>query len=228
MLRYVSTRNPPIEEGAPRQSRNLARAERERLCDLALTLGADAPTLCGDWTVKDLLAHLLVRERDPIGASGIWMPGLGKVTEWAMDRTARGDLEDLVQKLRSPGLSPVNIPLVDKAFNTLEFYIHHEDIRRAQPSWEPRELTSYEHSQIWAALKTMGRGLVRNAGVPLAMHRTDKDKRFVLKRGKDPVTVSGLPSEVALFLYGRPHHDGVTLDGPEDSVATLESSSLGL
>ena len=227
MLRYVTTRNSSIE-GAPPPSRNLARAERERLCDLALELGADAPTLCGDWSVKELLAHLLVRERDPIGSSGIWMPGLGRVTEWAMDRTARGDFADLVEKVRSPGLSPVNIPLVDKAFNTLEFYVHHEDIRRAQSSWAPRELTSYEQAQIWAALKMMGRGLVRSAGVPLAMHRTDKDKSAVLKGGKDPVTVSGLPGEVALFLYGRPHYEGVTLDGPEDAIATLKSSSLGL
>lgn len=209
-------------------TRNLARAERERLCDLALALGADAPTLCGDWTVKELIAHLLVRERDPIGASGIWVPGLGGVTQWAMDRTARGDLGTLVERVRSPGLSPVNIPLVDKAFNTLEFYIHHEDIRRAQPSWEPRELTSYEQSQIWAALKRLGRGLVRNAGVPVTMHRSDKDQAVVLKRGSDPVTVSGLPGEVALFLYGRSQHDGLTFEGPEASISTLKSATLGL
>jgi uncharacterized protein (TIGR03085 family) len=209
-------------------SRNLARSERERLCDLALSVGADAPTLCGDWTVQDLLAHLLVREGNPIASSGIWVPGLGGITQWAMDRTARDDLDTLVGRLRSPGLSPAAIPLVDKAFNTLEFYIHHEDIRRAQPSWEPRELTSYEQSQIWAALKRLGRSLVRNAGVPVTMHRTDKDKSVVLKGGSDPVTISGLPGEVALFLYGRSQHDGVTCDGPEESIATLGSATLGL
>ena len=36
-------------------TRTLALDERAALCDTALALGADAPTLCGDWTVKDLL-----------------------------------------------------------------------------------------------------------------------------------------------------------------------------
>ena len=48
----------------------LARRERAALCDLALVLGEDAPTLCGAWTAKDLVAHLLVRERSPLAVSG--------------------------------------------------------------------------------------------------------------------------------------------------------------
>jgi hypothetical protein len=52
-------------------SASLARRERADLCDLALVLGEDAPTLCGGWDAKDLVTHLLVRERRPIGASGI-------------------------------------------------------------------------------------------------------------------------------------------------------------
>ena len=44
----------------------LARRERHELCDLALTVGEDAPTLCGDWIVKDLVVHLLVRENRPM------------------------------------------------------------------------------------------------------------------------------------------------------------------
>ena len=49
---------------------HLALDERAALCDTALAVGADAPTLAGDWTVKDLLCHLLVRERSLLGAAG--------------------------------------------------------------------------------------------------------------------------------------------------------------
>ncbi len=41
--------------------------ERAELCDLFDELGPDAPTLCGDWTTADLAAHLVVRERNPLG-----------------------------------------------------------------------------------------------------------------------------------------------------------------
>ena len=50
--------------------------ERDALCDTALEVGEDAPTLSGDWTAKDLLCHLLVRERSLIGAPGIQVPFL--------------------------------------------------------------------------------------------------------------------------------------------------------
>ena len=46
----------------------MARTERDALCDLALQLGESEPTLCGDWSVKDLVVHLLVRERSPAAA----------------------------------------------------------------------------------------------------------------------------------------------------------------
>jgi len=209
-------------------SRNLASTERQRLCDLALEVGAEAPTLCGDWTVQDLVAHLLVRERNPIAASGIWFRPLGGVTEWAMRRTARSPLESLVARLRSPGLSPVAIPVVDRAFNSLEYYIHHEDIRRARRSWLPRELTSYEQGQIWAAIKVAGRGLVRHSEVPVTIRRSDKEASAVLKGGADPVVVTGLPGELALFLYGRAQHRGLTFDGPKDAVAALRKANLGI
>ncbi len=48
-----------------------ARRERLALCDLFLEVGPDAPTLCGDWTARDLAAHLVMRERRPDGAIGI-------------------------------------------------------------------------------------------------------------------------------------------------------------
>ena len=40
-----------------------------------------------------------------------------------------------------PGrLSPFALPGVDKLLNTTEYVVHHEDVRRAQPGWEPRAL----------------------------------------------------------------------------------------
>ena len=119
----------------------LAQTERSELCDLALQLGEDQPTLCGDWTVKDLVVHLVLRERSP-AAVGILVPPLSGLTDAASRHLARTDFAVLVERLRGgpPRWSPVALPPVDAAVNTLEYLVHHEDVRRAQPTWSPRDL----------------------------------------------------------------------------------------
>lgn len=201
---------------------SLARTERTALCDLALVLGEDAPTLCGDWTTKDLVAHLLVRERSPIGAVGIAVRPLAGLTDRAMARASRSDFGVMVERLRSPGLTPYALPPVEKAFNTLEYFVHHEDLRRAQPDWTARTMSRHDESLLWSAAKVAGIGLVRPAGVPVRITRSDREAAATLRRGSDPVVATGLPSELALFLYGRPSV-GVELTGPPDRVEALRS-----
>ena len=198
----------------------LARTERTALCDLALALGEDAPTLCGEWTAKELVAHLLVRERSLLGAAGIALSPLAGLTDRAMARTARADFGVMVERLRHPGLSPYALPVVERALNTLEYFVHHEDLRRAQPDWTPRQLARRDESMLWSAAKVAGIGLVRPAGVPVRIARSDRDATATLRRGADPVVATGLPSELALFLYGRPSV-GVELTGPPDRVTAL-------
>ena len=53
---------------------NLARTERLRLVDAARRAGEEAPTLCEGWTTRDLATHLVIRERHPGAAAGIFMP----------------------------------------------------------------------------------------------------------------------------------------------------------
>jgi len=207
--------------------RSLARAERERLCETALAVGPDAPTLSGDWDVRSLLAHLLVRERDPIGAAGIQVGALASLAERSMERYAGRDFADLVSAVRR-ARTPLALPLVDDVVNTLEFFVHHEDIRRAQPGWEPRLLTRAEESALWTAVKIAGRGLVRPAGVPVSIRRSDGGATASLRRGADPVVVTGLPSEIVLFLFGRKATRGLDLTGPEASIAALRDADLGV
>src|SRR4051794_3718951 len=93
-VRLVLTR-PPYDRPMTR----LARAERAALCDLALQLGEDQPTLCEGWTVKDLVVHLLVRERSP-AAVGIVVPPAARLTTLASRRRARQPFAELVETLR--------------------------------------------------------------------------------------------------------------------------------
>lgn len=207
---------------------SLARRERRELCDLALALGEDAPTLCAGWDAKDLVAHLLVRERRPLASLGIAVPGLSGLTEREMARMRRREFAVLVERLRRPGLTPYTLPLVDRLANTLEYFVHHEDLRRAQAGWEPRGLDPADQALLWSQLRLAGRGLVRRAGVPVEVRRSDTGETAVLRRGSDPVVVTGLPSEIALLLFGRDRAHGLTFDGPEDRVARLRGADLGI
>ena len=206
---------------------SFARAERARLCDLAAETGPDAPTLCGDWTVRDLMAHLVLREHSPLSA-GIVVPPLAGLTDRATARKAeRKSFDDLVERVRKP-LSPMALPGVDAALNTAEYFVHHEDVRRAVPGWEPRVLDASEQDALWRIVRVSGKGLVRPAGVPVVARRSDTGAKTVLRPGSDPVVVGGLPSELVLFVYGRSNVRDLTFDGPADRVETLRTAKLGI
>ena len=211
---------------------SMSLSERAALCNTALEAGEDAPTLCGSWTVKDLVIHLLVRERDPIGATGILVPQLEGLTERASRRLAGQDFTSLVERVRGgpPRWSPMALPPVERSINTLEFFVHHEDIRRATPGWEPRELTTRDQKALWKAIGVAGKGLVRPAGVPVEIRwaRDDRVRSATLRKGVDPVVVTGSPAELVLFLFGRAEHGPLDFAGPEASVRALRREDLGI
>ncbi len=208
--------------------KTVAQQEREQLLDLALELGSDAPTLCGDWRVKELIAHLVVRERRPIGALGITIKPLAGLHDGAVAKVAdQQSLDLMVGKLRD-GFSYLKLPGIDPLVNTLEFFIHHEDVRRAQPGWEPRELDARTAATLWKAVGVSGKGLIRPAGVPVTIVNATTGSTAVLRGGSDPVTITGEPAELALFIYGRDQTRGLQFDGPEASVTRLKNAKLGI
>lgn len=210
----------------------MSRTERAALCNTALEAGEDAPTLCGDWTVKDLVIHLLVRERDPLGATGILVPRLESLTQRSTRRLTAHDFTSLVERVRKgpPKWSPLAVPPLDRAANTLEFFVHHEDVRRAAPGWEPRELTALEQKAIWKSIAMAGKALVRSIGVPVEIRWAgeEKERSAVLRKGTEPAVVSGAPAELAMFLFGRDQHRALEFGGAEESRAKLLAGDLGL
>ena len=210
---------------------SLARRERAALCATALAVGPDRRTLCGDWDVRELVVHLLVRERS-VASVGIAVPPLARLTELESRRVARTDFATLVERLRTgpPLWSPFRLPKVDELANTLEFFVHHEDIRRAAPDAEPRALAAGEEALLWSLVNRAGRGLVRSAPVGVVLENATTGSRAELggSRGAGEVVVRGLPSEVTLFTFGRQPQARVDLDGPPEAVAALTESSLGI
>jgi len=208
-----------------RVTASLARRERADLCDLALEVGADSPTLCSGWTAKDLVVHLLVRERSPLGGAGIVASPLAGFTRRSSERYAERDHTALVDRLRSPG-GMFAIPVVDKAANTFEYLVHHEDLRRGRPGWEPRELDPADVDALWAQLRKgivfVGRKLPR----PTVLRRGDTGDSVVARKGGEPVTITGDVVEIVLFLFGRDATRGLTFEGPDEAVDAVRAADL--
>ncbi|MEV4348953.1 TIGR03085 family metal-binding protein [Actinoplanes sp. NPDC049596] len=201
-----------------------ARRERQFLSDLLLSLGPDQPTLCEGWTTRDLAAHLVVRDRRPDASAGMLLPPLREHGERVRRAKASQPYEKVIQELRTPPWwSPVSNPLLDEVANTAEFFIHHEDARRAQPSWTPRSLDEGEQAALWKALRMTGKLVLRRAHLPVEI-RSEGFGAFTV--GEDPVAVlSGTPGELTLFLSGRKDAAQVTIEG---DAARLREAPLGL
>ena len=135
-----------------------AKAERAALADTLEAVGPDAPTLCTGWAARDLAAHLLLRERHPVASAGILVSRFPATPERTQKSIAKRDYADLLAELRHPPIwSPTSNPLMDEALNLQEMYIHHEDVRRAQPNWRPRAIDPGLSEALWSVIRRTAR-----------------------------------------------------------------------
>ncbi|HEX8496698.1 MAG TPA: TIGR03085 family metal-binding protein [Actinomycetales bacterium] len=204
---------------------NYAQVERLALCTTFEQVGPDAPTLCEEWQTRDLAAHLVIRERRPDAMLGRLVPAIAARAATAADQVSSRPFTDLVSTVRSgpPGWHPTRLGPVDQVVNTAEFFVHHEDVLRAQPGWvAPRPLPEELQRTLWRTCGVVGRLALRSAPVGVELVGTGAGAgRAMVRSGRPVVTVTGLPSELLLFAFGRRAQAKVDLDGPADAVASL-------
>jgi uncharacterized protein (TIGR03085 family) len=201
----------------------LAQSERALLCDLFTELGPEAPTLCSGWATADLAAHLVARERRPDSGPGlVWPPLAGhtdKVRRSIRDRTPWTELIATVR--RGP---PFLLRPVDGPMNTIEFFIHVEDVRRAQAAWEPRPLSTDLADALWQRLGAGGMA----KQVPGTVEITSPGHGSK-EQGTGPrLTVAGDPGELTLFTAGRQRAARVEITGDTELAARLRDAPLGI
>ncbi len=214
-----------------------SREERLALCALLDETGPDAPTLCQGWNTGDLAAHLVLRERRPDAAGGVVGGPLAGYTARVQRRIKeRTPFPDLVQTIRSgpPRISVMAIPGVEERANAVEFFVHHEDVRRAAADWEPRTVSSGESDMLWQRLR-IARLMLRKAPVGVELARDDMDTgevsqdgpayRITAKNATPAVTVIGSPAELTLWVMGRTAAARVRFDGIEAAVTKLTAAN---
>jgi uncharacterized protein (TIGR03085 family) len=206
-----------------------ARNERTALCDLLTKLGPGQPTLCAGWQTADLAAHLVLRERRPDAGAGVMGGPLAGYTRRVQDRLlARTPFPRLVDMIRTgpPRLSLFAAPGMDERANLVEYFVHHEDIRRAQPDWQPRDIDADLANELWGRLR-LARLLLRRAPVGVELVRADPTGagpvRFTAKARTPVVTVTGEPAELTMWTMGRTSAANVRMGGGDADVAALRS-----
>jgi uncharacterized protein (TIGR03085 family) len=217
-----------------------AKDERGALCDLLVEVGPDAPTLCTGWTTHDLAAHLWIRETDPVGAPGIGFKPLSGLTERRMaEAKSRWSFEELVERIRNgpARFSLFALPGVDEPANSTEYFVHHEDVRRAgEQPLGPREIDAEVEDQMWRRLKLMGRAFFRRSKVGVVLERVPvtaadpeaEPETVRAQTGTPIVTAVGKPSELVLFANGRTGVADVKLVGEQDAIDALLGSDLSI
>ena len=132
-----------------------------------------------------------------------------------------------------PRLSLFGLPGMDERTNAVEFFVHHEDVRRAQPGWEPRKRDQGLSEMLWHRLG-MAKFMLRRAPVGVELVRDDEPGptesgaprvRITAKARTPVVTVIGPPAELTMWTFGRTGAARVRLDGSEAAVGAIKTAS---
>lgn len=205
----------------------VAKRERAALVETLRAVHADAPTLCEGWTARDLAAHLVLRERRLDATPGIALAPLQKYTAKVQDRIAESTpYPELVDKIA--GGPPIYSPFVilDPLVNVTEMFVHHEDVRRAQPGWEPRQLDSATVAALLRPFPLLSKVALAKVPARLVL-RTDAGRTLATVGNGPEVVLTGAPEELVLYAFGR---DAIRVDfaGDETAVAAAKTAKRGL
>jgi uncharacterized protein (TIGR03085 family) len=205
-----------------------AESERRSMADLLGALGPDQPTMCTGWQTRDLAAHVVLRERRPDAAAAMYVPALRGYGKRVHRELAARPYPELVGLVRDrPWWSPVSNPLVESLTNTTEFFIHHEDIRRGQARWQPRELPPEDQEALWKRAKNLARLRLRRFPAALLVQAPGYGE-VATGAGGGTVRLVGAPGELVYFLAGRQRAARVQIDGPAASTERLRAAKLSI
>jgi uncharacterized protein (TIGR03085 family) len=208
------------------------KSQREALCDALDAVHPSAPTLCEGWTAHHLAAHVWQRENDAWSVLGALATRRSGWIENAMAEVmTQRPYADLVSAIRRgpTGASPFRLPGVEAAANTIEFFVHCEDVRRGSGNNTPRPTDLALEELCWRRVPALAKVFLRSCPVAVWLDRDRPLGEPVrIGRGPDIVNLSGAPSELLLYLFGRRRAAIVDVIGEAAAIAVLEARMLGV
>ena len=208
------------------------KSQREALCDALDAVHPSSPTLCAGWTAHHLAAHVWLRESDSWRVAGALLTGRRGRIELRMDEvmTQRPYPELVAAIRRGPeGFSPFRLPGVEELANTLEFFVHCEDVRRGSGNNTPRPADGALEELCWKRIPAMARLLLRGCPVAVWLEREVPPGEPVrIGAGPDIVTLVGAPTELLLYLSGRRAAANVRVIGQPAAISVIEHRKPGV
>jgi uncharacterized protein (TIGR03085 family) len=205
--------------------------ERHELCDLLDELGPSVPTLLEGWTAHDLAAHIVLREHDLVAGPCLVLPApFQRFAEQRRVRLAESkDFTWLVARIRSgPPIGFFRIGWVRSLANLNEFFVHHEDVRRAN-GLGPRRLTPALDAALWRNVRRGSHYLSRRLHTSgLDIEWAGTDAHLSVRQGEPTARLSGPPGELLLYVFGRQTAAQVELSGPPEAVAAVRRTHFGM
>ena len=201
-------------------STHLRDQHREFLCDALAAVEPTAPTLCEGWDAHELAVHIWVLQHDPLSWPGVMIPALAGATrrraELIRGRWSHGAL--VARLRREPGsLACMPLDRWEGHGHALgEYYIHTQDVLRANGLPRPTQSTESEDA-LWVRARKAG-GLMWDRNRGAVRFTAPHQPAFTVGRGTPATHVDGLPSEVILWLYGRGDAADVKVTTPSDPV----------
>lgn len=207
-------------------------ASRAALVAALYAAGPNEPTLVEQWQTQHLAAAVYLRENphrvterelgNGTAARNTAIQQLGEESAsrkafYNLVRKIAGGPEEPPAAGRQSFLSRLRRSVTPRRQETqsmlLHFFVHTEDIRRAQARWAPRKLTDEYADALFEQLREHARKYYANAKTGYVLIRTNGE-RIVAKRGTAQTFVTGPAGELVLHALGRPDHALVLIDRP--------------
>jgi uncharacterized protein (TIGR03085 family) len=218
---------------------DLVRTRRDELCAMLAALDDDqwrAETLCSGWDAGDIVAHLIVREREPWTGPGIMFGGpFAALTDRRRAAWKARGRDVLIRTLTDGPPWPLSGPLAN--VQIVEDWIHEQDVRRGGANLSTPVPTDAVARRLWTAMKRFAtRTLAVDSDIVIELADGTRSHR-VRSRRKVPfvsptnapadVIVKGPVSELLLYVAGR-DTAAVAINGDPAACSLLEGSERAL
>lgn len=210
------------------RSSSTAAAERQALVAALREKGPAAATLCEGWATHDLAVHVVARDSRPHLVFGRELPVVGSKAQEQYRNIEGLSFAELVDRIEAgvPSWHPARSRAVDDMMNTLEFFVHTEDVLRGDdPSAgaDDRSAGADGGLEGSSALQphrrrlspSLQRRLWKQVSRTLLMAAARKRRRRITYispgygsvthgASRDPmISLQGAPSELVLWAFGR-------------------------
>ena len=135
------------------------------------------------------------------------------------------DFARLIARIRSgPPIGFFRVEWVRSLANLNEFFVHHEDVRRANRRG-PRTLPPAMDAAVWRNVRRGSHYLSRRLhACGLEIEWAGTGERVTVRPGEPTARFSGTPGELLLNVFGRQ----VEVSGPPAAVAAVRRTHFGM